>query len=113
MDTLADSYVVASSRNAGAAAQLAEDKKTAKYTNLGQNYLFAPIAFETFGTWGKEALKILSAIGARTADNSGDPRCMELLRQRISVELQRGNAASVLGTLKEQKCFEKVFYCYS
>ena len=92
--------------------ELAEEKKANKYVHLGQHHIFAPIAFETFGAWGKNAEQVVSAIGKKIMDKSGDPRSMEYLRQRISVELQRGNAASVLGTLKDHKCFEKIFFCY-
>ena len=51
VDTVADSYVAGSSRSAGAASQLAKVKKTTKYTDLGLHHNFAPVAFETFGTW--------------------------------------------------------------
>ena len=111
VDTVADSYLLASSRTAGAAAELAESKKSAKYTNLGQHHIFVPIAFETFGTWRNEADKVVSEIGNKIADCSGEPRALEFLRQRISVQLQRGNAISVLGTLNDYKCFDKIFFC--
>ena len=66
--------------------------KTAKYTDLEPHRIFGPAAFETFGTWGKEADRIISAIDTKIADSSGK-RSVEFLRQRISVALQRGNAA--------------------
>ena len=112
VDTVADSYVARSSWNAGAASELAEAKKTAKYTGLGPHHIFAPVAFETFGTWGKEADGIIAANGKKIAENSGEQRSLEFLRQRISIVLQRGNAASVLGTLRDHNCFEKIFFCY-
>ena len=112
VDTLADSYVDGSSRSAGAAPELAETKKSGKYSKLGPHHIFAPIAFETFGTWGKEADCTITAIGKKVANCSGETRSLDFLRQRISVELQRGNAASVLGTLKDYSCFEKIFFCY-
>ena len=86
-----------------------ENKKAVKYTSLGDNHLFTPLAFETFGIWGKEAGKILSAIGGRIGDQPGDLHSVDYLRQRISVELQRGNATSVLETLRDQKCLEIFF----
>ena len=112
VDTKADSYVTRSSRNAGAAAELAEGKKVAKYSKLGPHHICVPVAFETFGTWGKEADKTISTLGKNIADISGESRSLELLQQRISIELQRGNAASVLGTLRDYECFEKIFFCY-
>ena len=89
---------------------LAEARKTAKYTNLGQYHVFAPIAFETLGTWGIDANRIVTALGKKIAERSGEPRSLEFLRQRISVELQRGNATSVLGTMKDYNCYKKIFF---
>ena len=82
------------------------------YANLVERYQFVPLAFETFGTWGEDATITLSDIGKKIQHNTGDPRALEFLRQKISVELQRGNAASVLGTLPEQETLSSVFRCY-
>ena len=111
-DTLASTYVSASSQNAGAAAAAAETRKYTKYSHLSTNYNFIPIALETFGAWGKDTEQLFSEIGRRIRLNSGEPKTMEFLRQRISIELQRGNAASVLGTLPTRDSFDNVFYCY-
>ena len=111
-DTLANTYVSASSPNAGAAAAAAETRKITKYSHLSTNYNFIPIALETFGAWGKDTEQLFSEIGRRIRLNSGEPKTMEFLRQRISIELQRGNAASVLGTLPTRDSFDNVFYCY-
>ena len=111
-DTLASTYVSAYSQNAGAAAGAAETRKHTKYSRLSTNYNFIPIALETFGAWGKDTEELFSEIGRRIRLNSGEPKTMEFLRQRISIELQRGNAASVLGTLPTRDSFDNVFYCY-
>ena len=76
VDTVADSYLLASSRAAGAACEQAETRKTAKYTNLGQYHIFCPIALETFGTWGTEANRIISEIGKKIAERAGEPRSL-------------------------------------
>ena len=89
---------MASSSLAGSAASIAETNKVAKYADLASNYLFVPIAIETFGTWGKQAHDFVSVLGARISKSTGDPRATMFLRQRISVAIQRGNAISVLGT---------------
>jgi len=48
--TLADSYVSATARSGGAAAEQAAGRKTAKYNLLAQTgRLFQPIAAETLG----------------------------------------------------------------
>jgi len=69
--TLADSYVIHSSRSAGAAAELAASRKSAKYADLLQSHLFQPIAVETLGsmdssttlsllTWATKYLQFLA-----------------------------------------------------
>ena len=46
---LADSYISAAARDAGAAAELAASRKEVKYAGLDGRYMFAPIAFENLG----------------------------------------------------------------
>jgi hypothetical protein len=41
-DTVADSYLAATSITAGAAAEAAAERKTSKYAALMQHHLFAP-----------------------------------------------------------------------
>ena len=62
-----------------------------------------PIALETFGVWGDQAETIIKDVGKRVEARTGEIRSLEYLRQRISIDLQRGNAACVLGTLPNQK----------
>ena len=99
-DTLAPSHVAASASAAGSAAAQAEVNKRAKYSSLAQagNVQFAPLAIETLGTWGESATALCKELGARLASHSGDPRSLMFLKQRLSLAIQRGNAASVAGT---------------
>jgi len=64
-----------------------------------------PVAVETFGVYAKEAEKFVAALGERLKTVSGDPRSLAFLKQRISLAVQRGNAAAVLGTLPHGKGF--------
>jgi len=100
-DTLALSHVHLSSLNAGAAAERAEDRKRAKCSRLEPpgSYSFVPVAIETLGTWGPSAQALCSDIGGRLATESGDKRSTTFLSQRLSLAVQRGNAAAVIGTL--------------
>ena len=41
---------------------------------------------------------------------SGEPRSKAFLVQRISIAVQRGNVASILGTLPQGKELEEIFY---
>ena len=62
------------------------------------DFLFSPVAIETLGTWGTSAIALCQELGARIAQVTGDPRSLAFLKQRLSLAVQRGNAASVLGT---------------
>ena len=110
VDTVALTHVVDSAERAGSAAENAERKKTEKYRDLGSQYLFYPVGFETFGTWGPSATELLEAIGRKMADQSGESRSAQFLKQRISVDIQRGNCYCVLGTVKESRGLDEIFY---
>ena len=99
-DTLAPSHISQSSSAAGSVAVRAENLKREKYAELAssQNYIFDPIAIETLGTWGPSALSICSEIGGRVATRTGDIRAVTFLKQRLSIAVQKGNAAAVIGT---------------
>ena len=100
-DTVAPSHLRYSSSAAGSAAERAEEQKRAKYSELtgSGNYMFFPVAMETLGTWGPSALALCCDIGGRLASGSGDARSHSFLQQRLSLAVQRGNAAAVVGTL--------------
>ena len=97
-DTLAPSHIPISSATAGAAAEAAERNKLAKYAIFTQQYEVIPIAIETLGSSGCSATSFIEALGRRIMQATGDPRSTMFLRQRISIAIQRGNAASILGT---------------
>src|SRR5208337_5510036 len=109
VDTLAISHLPGCSTQAGKAAEEAEALKRVKYRSLEDRYIFYPLGMETFGAWGPAAKELISAIGNRIKERTGEPRSSEFLRQRISIELQRGNAASVLGSLPSTRGLEEVF----
>ena len=97
-DTFAQSYVQASSNQAGSAAAAAEEKKIRKYSDIVSGVDFSPVAIETSGVWGERALELVTEIGRRIAAVTHEPRSTTFLRQRLSVAVQRGNAMCVLGT---------------
>ncbi|XP_048479848.1 uncharacterized protein LOC125489131 [Plutella xylostella] len=110
VDTLAASHVPHTSRAAGAAAGTAENLKREKYRSLDSTYLFLPFGVETMGPWGPDAKSLVKEISSRLADVSGDKRAGAYLRQRLSLAIQRGNVASVLGTLPQGPGLEGLFY---
>ena len=83
---------------AGAVAALAESRKKAKYGSLDSVYSFTPIAIESLGACGPLTLEFLRDLGNRIRQATGEESSFMYLLQRLSVAVQRGNAASVLGT---------------
>ena len=100
-NTVAPSHLRYSSSAAGSAAERAEEQKRAKYSELtgSGNYMFFPVAVETLGAWGPSALALCCDICGRLASGSGDARLHTFLQQRLSLAVQKGNAAAVVGTL--------------
>ena len=98
-DTLAPSHLPSTCTTAGAAAAAAAQTKTQKYAALSASHIFVPVAVETLGTWDAQGIDLIREIGRRTTLITKDPRETSFLLQRISVAVQRGNAASIAGSL--------------
>ena len=47
---------------------------------------------------GPAAKEIIGQIGKKIGDTTGESRSLSFSRQRISIEIQRGDAVSVYGT---------------
>ena len=62
------------------------------------------------GAWGNSSLKFVQEIGERIKMASGDQQATFKLLQNISLEVQRGNIASILGTLPTPKSFNQLYY---
>jgi len=76
----------------------ASQSKTKKYSALLFSLqIFVPVAVETLGPWNDEGLALIAEIGRRTSMITADPREDLFLFQRISVAVQRRNAASFTG----------------
>ena len=69
-----------------------------------------PIAVETLGSWGPEGLRLIKSLGKKIQDLTGEKKSTFYLFQSISVAIQRGNAASILGTVKTGKKLDEIFY---
>ena len=101
VNTIARSHLIKAVSKAGAPGLTAEEKKKAKYSCLSDSYIFTPIALETLGPWGSEAAAFVSEIGRRLFVATGDPRAASFLRQKMSIAVQRGNAACITGSYPE------------
>ena len=98
-DTLAPSHSSMAVREAGAVAVDAEYRKELKYSHLDATHCFIPIAVETLGAFGTQARTFFREVARRVSLATDDPLAHQFLVQRISVAVQRGNAAAVLGCI--------------
>ena len=112
-DTLATSHLPKTSKLAGSAAESAVCLKRNKYRHISDNYIFIAFAVETMGAWCQEAISLINDIGAKLKISTGDIRSTEFLRQRIGIAIQRGNAASVMGTFNNSSSLDEIFYFLS
>ena len=110
VDTMCPSSIGGSVTTAGYAAAEAEKRKNRKYRELTDRFHFVPLAFETFGPWSEEGKRLISSIGRKLTEKTGEKRSPEFLRQRISIEIQRGNALSVFSTHEHSRDLGEVFY---
>ena len=98
VDTFCQSAIGETSLTAGAAANKAERRKRERYSGLEDRYRFEPLAIETTGVIGQSSAKLISELGRRLTGCTGDKRETQWLRQRLSIAVARGNAASILAT---------------
>jgi hypothetical protein len=106
VDTLADSYVLKISEVSGFAAEIACKRKHSKYSSIiSSNDIFK----KTLGPWCKEAIDFINVIGNRLIAESGDSKSKKFLFERISLAIQRGNAASIRGTFPNSALLSEMF----
>ena len=79
-------------------AAQAEERKRTKYCHLAMNHIFTPVAIETSGVFGPESRKFIHELGHRLEQVTGDANSLNYLLQRLSIAIQRGNSASILGS---------------
>ena len=110
-DTLAPSHVLSSSQEAGKSALQAQKKKLSHYEHLATSgYIVMPVSMETLGSWAPMGLKFVKDIGARITDAHGDKKSTSFLFQAIGIATQRGNAASIAGTVPSAKRLDELYY---
>ena len=102
--------VLALQKKAGKAAEEAEQAKFNLYSELAADFNVVPVATETFGSWGPGGLKFIGQIGDRIATRTGEKRSRYYLLQRISMAIQKGNVASIVGTEPNHRKLDEIFY---
>ena len=97
-DTLAPSNLFTSASGASRLTNSAESARCRKYS-LIPSFHFSPLCVETLGAWGSCARSLVRRIGSRVMEQSGDNRANQFLIQKVAIDVQRGNAASVMATI--------------
>ena len=95
---------------ADTAAAQEEELKRGKYSDLSPHFLFYPSGFESLGSFGPQTQVFVSEIGRILRRERADPRATEFLRQRLSSEVQRGNAAGILGSRPLSKGLDDLLF---
>ena len=80
------------------------------FHQLERDFEIVPICVETMGPWGPSGLKFVCEVGRRISEESGEPRSTVFLMKAIGMTIQRGNAASVLGTVCKGQHLEEMYY---
>ena len=76
---------------------------------LKSNYIVTLVAIETFGPWAPMGLKLIKEVGKKIGDLTGEKRSTSYLLQSISIAIQHGNAASVMGTVYNDRKLEEIY----
>lgn len=98
----ADAYVRAAARTSGSAAKRAEDRKVSTFRSYGDTggVRFVPLATESYGRHGAQAMSFLSEVGNVVARAGGSKSAfVRAARVELSVALARGNARMYYKTL--------------
>ena len=98
-DTYAPSYITSAASEAGAVASQAEERKITKYSHLDASLLFIPVAVETAGVFGPMTKRFFKELSHRMRSSTGEEKSFLYLSQRVSVAIQKGNAAAIMGTI--------------
>jgi hypothetical protein len=72
--------------------------KHSKYCSIKENHTFVAFSLETFGPWSPDNKELFKDINKLLLEKSGVSESPSYFQQRMSIDIQSGNAASVLGT---------------
>ena len=63
----------------------------------------------SFGSWAPDSLKFMKYLGSRVSEATGEKRAKSFLFQSLSMNLQRGNALCVMGTVAHHRKLEEIY----
>ena len=97
-DTFAASHLPTTALNHRSAAESSATLKIQKYANIVQTHIFTPVAIETSGVLSFQARELLTELGKRIFEITGEVKETTYLFQQVSVAMQRGNMLCFTGS---------------
>lgn len=110
VDTIASSYSKLTSKKAGAAANKADVRKEKLYEDIFIKHNFLAFAVETFGTFSDDTKLFVKKLGPLLNSKSGNVYAKSFFVNKISLAIQRGNVAGILGTIPVTSKIQEIFY---
>ena len=108
---MAASHGPNTSKEAGKSAVQAKTRKMSHYEHLATSgFIVMPVANETLGSWAPLGIKFVKEIGTRIRDCTREKKATSYLFQSIGIATQRGNAASIAGTVPSAKNLDELYY---
>ena len=96
---------------AGYAAKVGEKDEFRNYEELvNDNYYVVPIAHETMGSRTSDSYKFYKDLGSRITESTGEKHARSFLFQSLSMNLQRGNALCIMGTVAHNRKLEEIYH---
>ena len=97
----------------GTVACDAESRKKSKYASLSvTTFNFIPCGVETIGALGDEASEFFKDLSKRIERVTSEPWSEQFILQTLSITIQRGNAACILGTIHQRKSWTNCLIVY-
>ena len=93
----------------GGAAEAVAKRKTLKYIQLSQTYIFISVAVETVGPMNSTEFKFVSDIERRIMQVFNDNHESAFLFQRLSVLIQRFHSVAIRGTFAHTPTVDPAF----
>jgi len=87
VDTLASSYIQATAAMAGAADEIATERKNAKYSAFLNTHVFIPLPMETIGPINVTGQNFLRDLDRKLTMSTGDNQETCFLLQRLSINI--------------------------
>jgi hypothetical protein len=109
---LAATHLDSCSRKSDSTALSAEKLKHSKYYSIKESHTFVAFALVTFGPWSADAKDIFKDISKLPLEKSDVSESPGYFQKKLSLAIQRGKAASVLGTAAKSSGLEEIFYLF-